>query len=125
MKFSNPVQLTSKGKKWAKIIGLFLLFVVAVHIGQTHTDPNAAKAPQTASQPVASSTPAPKADNGPDAASKAVLAVAKANGGQSCRVEWSETYQAWDVVCAHPLSIISNGRTTQITNLDADNDPQK
>ena len=55
------------------------------------------------------------ASHTPDPTTMSILHYAQSMGAKNCRAEWSTEYHNYEVICDKPV---------QITNLDADRDPQ-
>jgi hypothetical protein len=89
-------KFTAGGKIWAKIIGIMLIFLVGVGMGHSQGIKDAGHTP--------------------DPTTMGILHYAQSMGAKGCRAEWNPAYSSYEVVCAQPV---------QITNLDADHDPQK
>lgn len=91
----TKIKINKRGKLAAKIIAGSLLFFLAVGIGHSQGVKDASHTP--------------------DSQTLGILHYAEKMGAKGCRAEWNDTYHSYEVVCSKPV---------QLTNLDADNDPQ-
>lgn len=88
-------------RKIGKWIGIALVALFLIGLGHQSGVKDANKANPT---------------NRPSATVQAILDYAQQTGAKGCKVVYSADYSQYEVVCDRPI---------QITNLDADRDPQR